>query len=83
MVISVIEYFVVERSISCEGIPSNSVSIIRVTCDSISNAFIPGNLRTILTCVGDISGKASTGISNQDFTPINMTKIAKILTNNR
>ena len=80
---SVIEYFVVDRSIACFGIPSNSVSIIRVTCDSISTEVIPGAFKTIFTCVGDISGKASIGILSQALAPIIMVITASILTNNR
>ena len=54
-------YLAVERSIAWRGMPRSSISSGVMTWLSTSSGVMPGALRMILTWVGEMSGKASTG----------------------
>ena len=74
-------YLVVERKIDLLGMPNNSVSTTLVTCCSISSAVIPGALIIMLTCVLEISGKASIAMVFQEYAPTIINRIKDIKTN--
>lgn len=61
MVRSAMAYLATERSMTCLGMPSSSISRGVMTWVSTSSGVMPGALRMIFTWVGEMSGKASTG----------------------
>ena len=61
MVMELSAYLEMERRISWLGMPSSSTSTGWVMSASTSSGVMPGALMMTLTCVGEMSGKASIG----------------------